>query len=128
MFDIDNTTLETHYNLGLVIPAIPSMLRLARAAEQQGAAIFFVTARPFLLAPVTAVNLSAVGYPVDGVYDRGLSSLSAGDYQDAKTASRIQIEKLGYTIVANIGNSASDLAGGHAERTFKLPDYDGALS
>ncbi|MEU7406546.1 hydrolase, partial [Streptomyces sp. NPDC044948] len=25
-------------------------------------------------------------------------------------------------------NSATDLSGGHAERTFKLPDYDGQLS
>jgi hypothetical protein len=44
-----------------------------------------------------------------------------------KTNARIAIENSGYTIVANVGNSATDLAGGHAERTFKLPDYDGQL-
>jgi len=27
-----------------------------------------------------------------------------------------------------IGNSATDLSGGHAEKTYKLPDYDGQLS
>ena len=49
------------------------------------------------------------------------------DLQRYKTAKRIEIEQQGYTIVASIGNSATDLAGGHAERTFKLPDYNGAL-
>jgi hypothetical protein len=48
--------------------------------------------------------------------------------QALKTAARTAIENRGYTIVANIGNSVSDLAGGHAERTFKLPDYDGQLA
>ncbi|WP_342353759.1 hypothetical protein [Couchioplanes caeruleus] len=37
------------------------------------------------------------------------------------------MERRGYTIVASIGNSATDLGGGHAERTFKLPDYNGQL-
>ena len=44
------------------------------------------------------------------------------------TAQRADIESKGYTIIANIGNSATDLSGGHAEKTYKLPDYDGQLS
>ncbi len=47
---------------------------------------------------------------------------------DYKTAQRVAIESKGYTIIANIGNSATDLSGGHAEKTYKLPDYDGQLS
>jgi len=35
---------------------------------------------------------------------------------------RSQIEADGYTIIANIGDQASDLQGGHAEKTFKLPN------
>jgi hypothetical protein len=31
-------------------------------------------------------------------------------------------EAEGYTIVANIGDQPSDLAGGHSERTFLPPD------
>ena len=45
-----------------------------------------------------------------------------------KTGKRAEIEARGYTIIANIGNSPTDLVGGHAERTVKLPDYNGKLS
>ncbi|MFC8859492.1 HAD family acid phosphatase, partial [[Kitasatospora] papulosa] len=45
-----------------------------------------------------------------------------------KTEQRAKIEGKGYTIIANIGNNTTDLVGGHAERTFKLPDYGGKLS
>jgi len=41
---------------------------------------------------------------------------------------RISVEQAGYTFVANIGNNLTDLNGGHAERTFNLPDYNGTLS
>jgi acid phosphatase len=44
---------------------------------------------------------------------------SAADY---KTPHREAIEAMGYTIVANVGDQPSDLAGGHAEQTFKLPN------
>lgn len=36
--------------------------------------------------------------------------------------------RIAYVVRPSIGNSATDLSGGHAERTFKLPDYDGQLS
>lgn len=127
VFDIDNTTLETHYNFGLFrVPALDPMLEVAQLAEERGAAIFFVTGRPGFLQPITWPNLISEGYTVDGLYQTDL--LDVFDLQAYKTAARADIESQGYTIVANIGNNASDLGGGHAERTFKLPDYDGALS
>ncbi|EXU65275.1 hypothetical protein Z951_26265 [Streptomyces sp. PRh5] len=44
-----------------------------------------------------------------------------GDQAEYKTAKRAEIESLGYTIVANIGNNESDLVGGHAsEPSFLL--------
>lgn len=47
----------------------------------------------------------------------------AGRSPKSKTAARIDIEsRLGYTIIANIGDQDSDLRGGHAERTFKVPN------
>ncbi|WP_327144777.1 HAD family acid phosphatase [Nocardia sp. NBC_01327] len=130
VLDIDNTSLETQYSPGLITPAIPPVLALTQWAKQQGAAIIFVTGRPSLLNIYTQLNLSAVGYTVDGLYGGGLTtgSSGAGALADYKTATRISIEQQGYTIVANIGNSASDLSGGHAQQTFKLPDYNGALS
>jgi hypothetical protein len=39
-----------------------------------------------------------------------------------KSATRAHIESLGYDIVANFGDQFSDLEGGHADRSFKLPN------
>ena len=39
-----------------------------------------------------------------------------------KSAARGEIEAKGYHIVVNIGDQYSVLAGGYAERVFKLPD------
>lgn len=125
VLDIDNTALESKYDWRLPVPATPPVLAVARQARASGAAVFFVTARPEILRPVTVDNLKRVGYPNDGLLMRGFFDYSSN--QTMKTNDRIRIEKVGYTIVANIGNSASDLAGGHAERTFKLPDYNGQL-
>jgi acid phosphatase len=41
---------------------------------------------------------------------------------DFKAPERAKIEMKGYTIIANVGDQPSDLAGGHAERTFQLPN------
>lgn len=126
VFDIDNTTLETQYRFDLVtIPAVPPSLRLARSAEQRGAAVFFVTGRPEPLRAVTLANLQRVGYPVAGLYLH--PTLDLEPVATVKTRARANIEAQGYTIVANIGNRSSDLIGGYAERTFKLPDYFGLL-
>jgi hypothetical protein len=39
-----------------------------------------------------------------------------------KSATRAHIDSLGYEIVANFGDQFSDLEGGHADRTFKMPN------
>lgn len=39
-----------------------------------------------------------------------------------KSATRAHIESLGYDIVASFGDQYSDLIGGYADRTFKLPN------
>ena len=39
-----------------------------------------------------------------------------------KSGTRAYIESLGYTIVANFGDQISDLEGGYATRTFKMPN------
>jgi predicted secreted acid phosphatase len=129
VFDIDNTTLETDFHPWYVLPtpAVKASLALARYAHERGVAVFFVTARPGIIASETKWNLKSVGYPVDGLYVRDLPDLF-DEVSAYKTGKRAQIESLGYTIVANVGNNTSDLVGGHAERTFKLPDYDGQLS
>ncbi|MFI1972957.1 HAD family acid phosphatase [Streptomyces cinnamoneus] len=128
VLDIDNSSLETDFHwTTFPTPAIRPVLELTRYAHARGAAIFFVTARPGILDSVTEWNLRQVGYPVSGLYVRHLPDLFQ-DVSTYKTAKRAEIEARGYTIVANIGNHTTDLVGGHAERTFKLPDYDGKLS
>lgn len=126
VLDIDNTSLETYYNGGFTTPAVKPVLALAKLAQAKGAAVLFVSDRTEVLRWPTEGNLKAVGYPNDGLYLRPLFNFDP--VQANKTKARIAIEQAGYTIVANIGNNLTDLDGGHAERTFKLPDYNGALS
>ncbi|MEV0979861.1 HAD family acid phosphatase [Streptomyces sp. NPDC049915] len=127
VLDIDNTTLETDFGFHFPQPANKPVLQVARYAQQHGVSLFFVTARPGILYAPTEFNLEHDGYDVAGLRVRGLFDLFK-DVAAYKTAQRAQIEEQGYTIIANIGNSATDLSGGHAEKAFKLPDYDGQLS
>lgn len=125
VLDIDNTSLETYFDWWFP-PAVAPTRDLARYADDRGVDVFFVTARPDFIHPATLYNLEHEGYPVAGLYGRSIPDLF-DEVSAYKTAQRAAIEKRGYTIVANIGNNTTDLVGGHAERTFKLPDYDGRL-
>jgi HAD superfamily, subfamily IIIB (Acid phosphatase) len=126
VLDIDNTSLESNYHPGLAdVPAVAPVLQVAQYAAQHGATVFFVTGRIKLEDWINRYNLTQVGYQYADVYETDLGDLF--DLQKFKTAARTAIEAKGYTIVANLGNNDSDLAGGHAERTFKLPDYGGQL-
>jgi acid phosphatase len=71
----------------------------------------------------TISNLRKAGF--SGVTDDHLymrPKNSTGPVSSYKTEKRIAIEKLGKTIIANVGDQTSDLVGIHAERTFKLPN------
>ncbi|MPY51232.1 HAD family acid phosphatase [Streptomyces acidicola] len=129
VLDIDNTTLETDFHpwYQLPTPALKPSLDLAGYARSRGVDIFCVTARPGIIESLTDWNLKTVGYPVSGLYARDLPDLFE-EVSAYKTGKRAEIEAKGYTIIANIGNNDTDLVGGHAERTFKLPDYGGQLS
>src|SRR3712207_5427755 len=61
VLDIDNTALQTTYRPGLTSPATPPILDVARQAAADGAAIFFITARPEILGWQTEINLRSVG-------------------------------------------------------------------
>lgn len=126
VLDIDNTALASYFNSSYPVPATPPVLALAKYAAAHGAKIFFVTGRPDIIDLFTKNNLTSVGYQVDGLYSRNPIQLFES-LQTFKTGARQQITADGYTIVANIGNSQSDLDGGYAQATFKLPDYNGLL-
>ncbi|MEV8434882.1 HAD family acid phosphatase (plasmid) [Streptomyces sp. HUAS 31] len=127
VLDIDNTALETYFHpiWQQPTPAVAAVRDLARYADSRGVAVYFVTARPGIVGSLTEWNLKQTGYPVDGLYLTDLSDLF--EVSAYKTEKRAEIEAKGYRIIANIGNSSGDFAGGHAERAFKLPDYGGRL-
>ncbi|NEB00277.1 HAD family acid phosphatase [Streptomyces sp. SID13726] len=128
VLDIDNTALESHFEgVGTSTPATPPVLALAQDAHAKGLSVFFISARSNLFNSVTTSNLKSVGYTVDGLYARTVAQLVTESVQDFKTSQRKAIEANGYDVVANIGNNTTDLNGGYADATYKLPDYDGLL-
>jgi hypothetical protein len=131
-------------------PAVFGMVELAQFAQDHGYALFFLTGRGAAVEAATLGNLTIdgigvdAGYPMpttlnngeDGLFTKPavanypdyLQAACAGDPNGScttvhyKSATRAHIESLGYDIVANFGDQFSDLVGGHADRTFKLPN------
>lgn len=139
VFDIDETALSNYQhmlklNFGMIPqlvvedieraedPAIEATLKLYEYAKEKGVAIFFITGRNERLRDATQKNLRSVGYGEwNGLY------LKPNDYKENsvipyKSSTRKRIQEEGYIIVVNIGDQFSDLAGGYAERVFKLPN------
>ena len=83
--------------------------------------MIFLTGRSERLREATEKNLKAVGC---GDYFRLICKPNDSKDPNAgyKSAERARLEAEGCVIIANIGDQESDLAGGHAERTFKLPN------
>jgi hypothetical protein len=148
LFDVDDTTLNTYnyeiysnfvfnpttnaafVNAG-AFPAVPHMVDLEHYAEAQGYTVFFLTGRPGTQRDGTIANLTNVGYDVtsgnlylkDYAVDTWLSSCApACTTTQYKSLTRQHIESLGYDIVANFGDQFSDLNGGFADATFKIPN------
>jgi hypothetical protein len=148
LFDVDDTTLNTYsyeiysnfvynpttngyfVNAG-IFPAVPHMVDLEHYAESKGYTVFFLTGRPEAQRAGTEANLTSQGYDVvsANVYLRNRTAPPA--YLPCeptcttiqyKSLTRQYIESLGYDIVANFGDQFSDLTGGFADKTFKLPN------
>ena len=141
---------NAEFVLGQRFAAVPGMVATVRAAEREGFAVFFLTGRGAAQEQATLGNLTADGVGIDAGYPKptalgngedGLFTKPAvADYPDYlraacaddpngscttvhyKSATRRHIESLGYDIVANFGDQYSDLTGGYANRTFKLPN------
>lgn len=101
---------------------INPMLALFNTALKHQVAIFFVTGRTKPLEPATIKNLNAAGY-----HDWAEIYLRPDNYKKPsiatfKTAARKAITQKGYTIIESIGDQESDVTGGYAEKTFKLPN------
>jgi predicted secreted acid phosphatase len=101
--------------------ALAPTLALARRARELGVAVFFISGRPPGLREATERNLRNEGYEWTGlvILPEGKTFASAVDF---KAPERRKITEQGYTIILSLGDQDSDLRGGFAERTFKLPN------
>lgn len=139
VLDIDDTCLTNFYafkkrdfsNLPLEItegyrhtnlPAIKPVLDLYKKAIQYGVHVFFISFRPYSYFETTRQNLNQAGYRHwDQLYLPNQKELKM-EPSVFKTNLRKQIIDRGYTIVLNIGDQESDLKGGYAELTSKIPN------
>lgn len=136
VFDIDETLLDNRqffidhkefkwaeFNVWVEearAPNLPETAEFLSWARQKGFAIFLITGRMEKDRRGTIKNLVKNGIAYDGLYMRPDGNHSPA--KDVKTPLRVNIENMGFQIVANIGDQWSDLAGGHAEDCEKLPN------
>ena len=100
---------------------IQEALAFFKAARKCGVDVFFVSSRPQSLEKETKEALSARGFgDWSGLVTKpDAATLPLVQY---KAGARKSIEAGGYVIIANISSQECDLAGGFAEKTFKLPN------
>jgi predicted secreted acid phosphatase len=113
-----NSRAEATNEVGVAIKPTLALFNLAKA---RGVDVFFITGRPEAQRAVTADNLTREGYSgwKDLVLKPAGTTLTTVAY---KSGARAAIEQQGYRIVASVGDQYSDLAGGHEDRAFKLPN------
>jgi predicted secreted acid phosphatase len=101
--------------------ALAPTLALVTRARALGVAVFFISARPHNLQAATERNLREQGFSWEQVIvlPEGGAFASAVDF---KAPERKKIADRGFTILLSMGDQDSDLRGGYAERTFKLPN------
>lgn len=103
-------------------PAIQPILQVYQFAQAHRMAVFFLTGRAESQRQATTDNLKQAGYTQWArliLRNKHYATAPAAIY---KTAMRKQITEAGYNILINIGDQESDLKGGYAEKTFKLPN------
>jgi acid phosphatase len=83
--------------------------------------VIFLTGRSEPYRAMTENNLRLAGYTG---YERyiGRPLDSPGTYARFKAGIRESLIAEGWIIIANLGDQGSDLAGGHAEKAFRLPN------
>jgi predicted secreted acid phosphatase len=137
VLDIDETTMSNwsclnavDFDLGGLATCVvqgksvanPAAKRLIAHARARKVAIAFITGAPEALCAGRRKNLVAQG--IKGPFS--LACRPAGDTATSlvpyKSAARKALQKGGATIVLNVGDQASDLAGGAAKATVKLPN------
>ena len=139
IFDIDETVLSNWANMmrddfsyiserwhawvdRAEASAVVPVRETYRAARRAGVAVIFLTGRKERDRAGTELNLRRAemgDYAELIVRTESESGKSAVEY---KTAVRKRLAEEGWTVVANVGDQDSDLKGGYAEKSFKLPN------
>ena len=137
VFDIDETLLSNlphmrRMDFGYVpaeweawvargeAPCLEPVREIYRCARRLGIAVILITGRYERDRAGTENNLRRIDvtdYAQIFFAPEGAKETA----ENFKTATRARLVREGYTIIASIGDQESDLAGGFAERTFKLP-------
>jgi len=101
---------------------IAPTLALFHAARARRIDVFFITGRHERNRAPTESNLRNVGYDGFTAVAMAPDDLRVRSAADFKAPERARIAAAGYTIIANVGDQPSDLAGGYAEKTFLIPN------
>ncbi len=133
-----NPALQNEWVQDQRFPATPSMVSLAAAAQASGCTVIGLTGRSDAQKDATLANLAKVGYTeftAANYYTKWNSGAPQPSYVTCAAAScttieyksqtRAHIESAAggdYDIVYNVGDQYSDLIGGHADHTVKLPN------
>lgn len=103
-------------------PPIKPTLTLFNQAKKQAVAVFFITGRKEKYRQVTVEDLERAGYSGCA----GLTMRTPDTFSEPasvyKPRARKMIAEEGYDIILNMGDQESDLVGGYARKTFKLPN------
>ncbi len=151
LVDVDDTTLLTYryeathdfgfdpavnaaYIHDTGMPAVFGMPRLLSRAAAHGVEVYYLTGRAETQRADTERDLAAAGYPdvtSDHLFMRDRTAPPAYlpceptcTTVEYKSLTRAHIETLdgGQDIVLNLGDQFSDLEGGYADRTLKMPN------
>jgi len=105
--------------------AIAPTLALFNAALKKHVSVFFITTRDESERAITERNLRAAKYHDWTALIMRAKGAKIHSAQDVKAPARAKIVAEGYTILANVGDQPSDLAGGNPDdpnRQFLLPN------
>jgi predicted secreted acid phosphatase len=133
-----NSTTWADYVAKADRPAVPGTPDLVRYAESKGVEVFYNSGLKECQRSTAVENLKKIGADINldashmflkdaanppsylsGCATPGTWNCTTVQY---KASTRKHIEDLGYDIVANFGDQYSDLDGGYADRTYKLPN------
>ncbi|MFL5848622.1 MAG: HAD family acid phosphatase [Solirubrobacteraceae bacterium] len=103
---------------GVATPAV----RLYNLARRKHVTVAFITGRPDAIASVTRQNLRDQGFHRGYKLVLKPASYTQDSVVPYKSDARATFERQGYTILENLGDQRSDLAGGHARHRYKLPN------